>query len=201
MEISNWQVQAHTKQMKLPSLSLLSMIWAAAELCLAVKRRSKPVGKSKDRHSLPLIWIVCFASIALGAFVANKFHSLELPWRKQCYAAGYCLFILGVAIRGYSIIYLGRFFTVNVAIVENHRLIDKGPYRFIRHPTYTGALLAGLGICLSSGNAGVALVIFVPILLVVLWRIRIEEGVLLEAFGDQYRNYMLRTRRLIPLVY
>ena len=61
-------------------------------------------------------------------------------------------FVVGIAIRWYAIVYLGRFFTVNVAIAADHRLIDSGPYRFVRHPSYIGALMAFLGLGLTLGN-------------------------------------------------
>jgi len=187
--------------MHLPPLSILSAIWGVAELCLAVKRHSKSKANSRDRGSLPLIWIVCLASVWLGIFLAGRLRSWELPSPHTLYRIGSWLFVLGVILRWYAIIYLGRFFTPNVVILEQHRLIDTGPYRFIRHPTYTGALAAAIGAILALGNLASLLVMLVPIFAVVLWRIRIEEAALVEAFGDQYRAYMKKTRRLIPLVY
>jgi protein-S-isoprenylcysteine O-methyltransferase len=98
-------------------------------------------------------------------------------------------------------VHLGRFFTVNVAIATNHRLIDTGPYRFVRHPSYTGALMAFLGLALCLANWASLVVMVVPVFLVFLWRMHVEEGALLQALGNQYRNYMNRTKRLIPAVY
>jgi protein-S-isoprenylcysteine O-methyltransferase len=108
---------------------------------------------------------------------------------------------LGLALRWYSIIHLGRFFTVNVAIANDHRLIDSGPYHFVRHPSYAGNLLAVAGFSLSFQNWASILLIFVPCCAVILWRIHIEEEALLGALGEQYRGYMRRTKRLIPLIY
>jgi protein-S-isoprenylcysteine O-methyltransferase len=94
-----------------------------------------------------------------------------------------------------------RFFTVNVAIAANHRLIDTGPYRFVRHPSYTGALMAFLGLALCLANWASLAVMLIPVFLVFLRRMRVEEGVLLQALGAHYREYMHRTKRLIPAVY
>jgi protein-S-isoprenylcysteine O-methyltransferase len=102
---------------------------------------------------------------------------------------------------GYAIVHLGRFFTVNVAIAANHRLIDTGPYRFVRHPSYTGALMALLGLALCLANWVSLAVMLIPVFLVFLRRMHVEEGVLLQALGDQYRDYMHRTKRLIPAIY
>jgi protein-S-isoprenylcysteine O-methyltransferase len=90
---------------------------------------------------------------------------------------------------------------VAVAIAADHRLIDTGPYRFVRHPSYTGALMAFLGLALCLANWASRVVMVVPVFLVFLRRMQVEEGALLQALGDQYREYMNRTKRLIPAVY
>ncbi len=64
----------------------------------------------------------------------------------------------------YAIIYLGRFFTTNVAIATDYRLIDSGPYHLLRHPSYTGSLLIILGFSLRTGNAVSLLVIMVRLM-------------------------------------
>jgi len=191
--------------MNLPSLSLLSAVWGVAELGLAIKSFGRSGGKSgsasKDRGSMFLIWGVCILCVWLGIYAANHWHGWEIPSRRTVYLTGYGMFVFGVLFRWGCIFYLGRFFTPNVVIQEQHRLIDTGPYRFIRHPTYTGALVAAFGVTLTMGNWLSLLIIFLPVLAVVLWRIRIEEAALLEAFGEQYRGYMQKTTRLIPLIY
>jgi protein-S-isoprenylcysteine O-methyltransferase len=134
-------------------------------------------------------------------FAAHRFSVWALPDNRLCNTAGFCLFALGLLLRFYSIIYLGRLFTPNVAIARDHRLIDSGPYRFIRHPTYTGFLMIVLGLGLSFANVASLLILFVPVLCCLLWRIHIEEQALTEAFGEQYCIYMRRTKRLIPFIY
>src|SRR5262249_39315712 len=114
---------------------------------------------------------------------------------------GLGVFALGLGLRIFSMIYLGRFFTPNVAIVTDHRLIDSGPYRFIRHPTYSGFLLIVLGLGLACANAASLAIMFIPVSAALLWRIQIEERVLTEAFGERYRAYASRTKRLIPFIY
>ncbi len=187
--------------MTLPPLSILGPLWGLAELCTAVITRSRSVGPSKDRGSVFLLWAVCLSSIGLAVFAANRFSEWALPNRGLFFTAALCLFALGLLFRCYSIIYLGRFFTPNVAIATDHRLIDSGPYRFIRHPTYTGLLMIVFGVGLSFANVASLLIVVVPILACLLWRIRIEEQALAEAFGEQYLIYMHRTKRLIPFIY
>ena len=68
---------------------------------------------------------------------------------KYLYGAGLVLFAAGLSLRWYSVVYLGRLFTYDVAIAADHRVVDSGPYRYIRHPAYSGSLLTfvGLGVC------------------------------------------------------
>jgi protein-S-isoprenylcysteine O-methyltransferase len=187
--------------MELHAAYILAAGWGISELCLMRKRRSGSNSVSRDRNSLRLIWLAAIGSIALSMFVVPKVSAWNLPWSGQLYVAGICCFAGGLVLRWYSIIYLGRFFTVNVAIASDHKLIDSGPYRWARHPSYTGAILVFLGIGLCTGNVALLVVIVVPYLAAILWRIHVEEEALLAAFGQQYRDYMRKTRRLIPLVY
>jgi protein-S-isoprenylcysteine O-methyltransferase len=187
--------------MRLPLFSILGSLWALAEFCVALITRSRSAAPSKDRGSVFLIWIVCVSSVCIAIFAARGFWAWGLPSPRVVYTAALWLFALGVLLRFYSIIYLGRFFTPTVAISADHRLIDSGPYRFIRHPTYTGFLMILVGLGLSFANIVSLLIIFVPVFACILWRIRIEEQALVEAFGEQYRSYMHRTKRLLPFIY
>jgi protein-S-isoprenylcysteine O-methyltransferase len=178
----------------------LGGFYALSEIFLALTRRSGTGAVSRDRRSLVLLWLVITFSIWLSLRVAHWAPGRLSPsslW--PC--LGLLLFILGIALRWHAIAYLGRFFTVNVAIAQKHELIDSGPYRWIRHPSYTGALLAFVGFALSLGSWLSLLCLVIPIIAVFSWRIHVEERALCEALGDSYRHYMARTRRLIPFVY
>ncbi|MEY2438792.1 MAG: hypothetical protein QOI34_177 [Verrucomicrobiota bacterium] len=144
--------------------------------------------------------VICVAVVG-GILTVSFFPAGTLPYRHQFYLLGLLLFVAGVVLRWYSIIHLGRFFTVDVAIAEKHTLIDSGPYRLIRHPSYTGALFAffGLGLCL--GNWLSLLFVTLPILAAFLWRIHVEEDALTDALGEVYVAYARRTKRLIPFAY
>lgn len=180
---------------------ILGWSWCGSELALALVKRSKSDATSKDRHSLGLIWLIYLLAISLGVVAAYKLRECILPWFRLDLELGCSLFVLGLALRWYSIIHLGRFFTINVAIAKDHYLIESGPYRFIRHPSYTGSLMAVLGFALIFANWASLIIIFVPICAVILWRIHIEEQALVGALGEKYSDYMRRTKRLIPLVY
>jgi len=187
--------------MHLFSPYIIGPVWGLSELGLSLFKRSKAGAISRDRNSLSLIWLVNLAAASAGVFLALHAPGWRLPGWVPVRNIGGGLFGGGLLLRWYSIIYLGRFFTVNVAIAEDHQVIQTGPYRWVRHPSYTGGLLMLLGFCVSMGNLASLLVIMTPCVGVLLWRIRIEEAALQQALGVQYQIYRQHTRRLIPLVY
>ena len=101
----------------------------------------------------------------------------------------------------WAIITLGRFFTVDVTIEKDHELVERGPFRMVRHPSYTGVLLAFVGLALTLDNWAALLVILLPIGVAFIHRMNVEEKALSGALGSQYTNYMRRTKRLVPFVY
>ena len=182
-------------------LELLGLLWGFSELALNFAKRARADATVKDRRSLRLIWLVNLSAVAIAFVAAAKIPACHFP-RSTIVTATVCLlFVFGIVLRWYSIFYLGRFFTVNVAIHPGHRVIDSGPYRFIRHPSYTGSLLTVVAFALTLHNWASFLILVVPCVSAVLWRIHIEESALTEALKPQYANYVTRTKRLIPFIY
>jgi protein-S-isoprenylcysteine O-methyltransferase len=99
-----------------------------------------------------------------------------------------------------SVLTLGRLFTVNVAIHSDHPVVEKGPYRFVRHPSYSGLLLAFIGLGVFFANSLSILVLLVPIVLAVINRVVTEERALLSFLGPPYAAYCARTKRFVPRV-
>ena len=183
--------------MSLPAV--LGLTYFFSELVLFFTRRSTAKTVSKDANSLRVLWVVIGVCIWLSIQAESRWPQAVLPsWAVPIGAA---LFVGGMILRWYSIIHLGRFFTVNVAIAADHQLVDTGPYRFVRHPSYTGALLAFIGFALVLRNWASVLVISLPIAFAFLYRINVEERALVQALGEHYRDYIKRTKRLIPFVY
>jgi protein-S-isoprenylcysteine O-methyltransferase len=106
-----------------------------------------------------------------------------------------------VALRWYSIRVLGRFFTRDVAIRENHRIVRSGPYRILRHPSYSGYLLAVTGIAVALNNWAASAEILIVNLAIYVHRMRIEESALRLAFGDAYIAYQAETKMIVPFIY
>lgn len=111
------------------------------------------------------------------------------------------VFVCGVFLRWYSIIHLGRYFTTQVAILSGHELVESGPFRYLRHPSYTGVLLQLLAIGIRSENIVALAALMLPNIPMFLYRIRIEEAALTSALGEPYVEYMKRTKRLVPFLY
>ncbi len=104
-----------------------------------------------------------------------------------------------MAVRWTAILQLKREFTVNVSITEGHQIKTDGIYKKVRHPAYTGLLLTCTGLALAMNSVISFFVVFIPLYLAILYRIRTEESILINEFGDHYRHYMTHTRKLFPL--
>jgi len=148
-----------------------------------------------------MLWVVIMVSVAAGVYVAMYFPAAMLPARRALAVMAVLLFVLGLALRWWAIVTLGRFFTVDVTIEKDHELVERGPFRRLRHPSYSGVLLAFLGFALSLRNWAALLAVLLPITAAFIHRINVEEDALTRALGAQYREYMGRTRRLVPFVY
>jgi protein-S-isoprenylcysteine O-methyltransferase len=182
---------------------LMGVIYGISEFGLSLRRRAvSGDARLADKGSLGLLWTVIGLSVflAYNMYFAAPAASFGDAARATCYA-GIAIYVIGLSFRWYAIVYLGRFFTVNVAIAADHQLIDRGPYRYVRHPSYTGALLAFLGLGLALANWASLALLVIPIFFAFARRMRVEEAALLQGLGAPYRHYMDRTKRLIPGVY
>lgn len=181
---------------------VLGLLYLVSELALAWRRRSARSGASQaDRASLRVVWIAVVVAMVAAIWTADHVtfgRYVPPPWLIGVAAV---VFAGGIALRWWAILTLGRWFTVDVAIHAEQRVVTHGPYRYVRHPSYTGSLVAFLGVALLMHSVPAILVALAPIAGAMAWRIHVEEGALRAAFGDAYRDYAARTRRLVPFVY
>lgn len=177
-------------------------LWAGSEFFLGwrlTRRKSKDT-VDRDAGSKWILIASIWGGIAIGNGLAAAVPSLAFRQdRLLLFWLGIALAVLGIALRFYSIWYLGQSFTCEVATRPDHSVVDTGPYRRLRHPSYTGGLLTvfGLMVCLTNPLAFAGFVVAVA---GYANRIRVEERVLAHELGEPYRQYMRRTKRLIPFV-
>jgi protein-S-isoprenylcysteine O-methyltransferase len=180
----------------------LGLIYLVSEILLTLTRRSRSkTGTKQDRSTLGIIWLVIAVSVTAGVFAAQNVRAAALPDGRMFASMGVVLFVAGLILRWWAIIVLGRFFTVDVTIEKDHELVERGSFRIVRHPSYTGVLLAFVGLALSLCNWAALLVILMPIGAAFIHRMNVEEDALARALGPRYAEYMKRTKRLVPFIY
>lgn len=180
----------------------LCVVWPLSELWIGARHRSGKRNEVRDQGTLHLLLLTIWFCTALAVWLAYCGPwPMPAPWRQPLLIAGCTLMAAGMPLRWWSVRTLAQFFTIDVAIREGHRLIRSGPYRLLRHPSYTGALMTFWGFGLGLGSWPALPVIIVPVTAAFLWRIRIEERVLADAFSAEYPAYARDTKRLIPHVW
>lgn len=179
----------------------LNMAWGASEIWLGWRRRSGDRSRSRDSGTLRMLLMTIYLCVGIAVWLSFRTDGHFGAARMPLFWIGLLLMAAGMILRFWSISVLAQFFTVDVTIREGHELVRSGPYRLLRHPSYTGALMTFLGFGLALGNLWSLQVVMVPVTLAFLWRIRIEERVLAGAFPAQYPEYALQTKRLIPFIW
>jgi protein-S-isoprenylcysteine O-methyltransferase Ste14 len=174
--------------------------WALFELWVNL-RQGRSGSTNRDRFSRYLIIVGI-----IGGFVAAMFATIFLRLaditvaRPAVFYIGLVLMIVGLIFRAYAIRQLGKFFLPEVIVQPDHRIYQEGLYRYLRHPSYTGTLMTVFGYGLALTNWVSLLIMLTVFFKVYSIRIVVEEAALIEAFGDEYRQYMKRTKRLIPYI-
>jgi protein-S-isoprenylcysteine O-methyltransferase Ste14 len=164
-------------------------------------RDRRRIDKTRDRNSTNILLFSIVTAVIIGILLQN-FPYLAFPGsRDTLMLLGTGIIWCGVIFRIWAIRVLGPFFTAVVTVQRNQRIISEGPYRYIRHPFYTGSLLAFLGLGIAFGNLIGCLLIRIIVFLGVHQRMNVEEEVLRASFGAEYENYMKKTKRIFPFIY
>jgi protein-S-isoprenylcysteine O-methyltransferase Ste14 len=177
------------------------VIWVVPEIFFGRRRPGKDA-QLADRGSKAVV----IGALNLGVFLAFLATfmapglSLQTPW-KTVFAIGIAVWYLGIFFRWYSIRVLGRFFTTDVAISQGQHVVKRGPYRWVRHPSYLGGLIAAIGFGMTMTNWLAMLLPAGCLAASYAYRIPIEERALVQGLGPDYSSYMQRTWRLIPFVF
>ena len=160
-------------------------------------RRNQSSAKKTGRDPSALTNFLLIPAAAMAIVIGYLRIGVLPNW---LFYPGLTIFILGIGLTTWSYRTLGRYFALTVRLQTDHKIVDKGPYRFIRHPGYTGALigLTGLGIAVQSLVS--VLLLFLASSFALAYRVHVEEKFMVAELGDDYLNYMRITKRLIPFI-
>lgn len=157
----------------------------------------------RDAGSRYVIAACNAGSYALAVVLAITVSSATIrPGRLAVFGFGLAVTLVGAALRWYAILTLADAFSNTVAVEGDQPIIEAGPYRWVRHPSYTGGMLMFLGIALALTNWLSVAVVLVGVAVGYGYRIRVEERALRAELGEAYADYAERTPyRLVPYVY
>lgn len=174
--------------------------WVAMEIWISQRDRRKRAGVRKDGGSLGFLVIAYVAALTVAGTIAGTQSWARMPFQFPLYLAGVALMWAGMGLRIWAVLVLGRFFRITVTVQDEHRLVEDGPYRILRHPAYSGGLLTMIGIGLAMGNWLSLLAIMLVLLPAYGYRIQVEERALKARFGEGYDRYATARWRLVPFV-
>jgi protein-S-isoprenylcysteine O-methyltransferase Ste14 len=137
----------------------------------------------------------------LAAFVlAYRLPAAALPARFAFFWLGVASVVAASLVRRHCFRMLGASFTGAVVVTSRQAVVERGAYRWVRHPSYTAGGLMFIGIGLALGNWASLLTLLVSVAIVYAYRVKVEERALVAVLGEPYRAYMGRTKRFIPFV-
>ncbi len=165
--------------------------------------KKKPTSAAREETGDRSFWLVLpgFLAVFFAPPLEYLYLPVLLPRGSGAQIAGLALIGLGLLLRIWTRMALREMYSGHVQVLAGHRLVQSGPYRWVRHPGYAGFILMALGVAIGySSIVGLAatLALLLPGLV---YRMKVEESLIAEQFGDQYRQYAQGTKRLIPGVW
>ncbi len=172
-------------------------------LVLSIDITIRPISKQKDRfnRSISLITFILLPIGVIAPLVEYIYFwesNLILLIQFSLFIIGLGSQILGGTLLIGSRIQLGKYGGPKIVIEENQRLITEGLYKYIRHPMYTGFLLFFLGYSISLLGILTSILITISLFIIFKNRMELEEVLLLQEFPEDYKQYINRTKRLLP---
>jgi protein-S-isoprenylcysteine O-methyltransferase Ste14 len=182
-------------------LTLTILVWVVMEVWLLIRDAARGKGGTAvDRGTRTLVIVLVLAAAA-GAGVAHAVLRHDPAWQFGSVGltvAGLLVMWAGLGLRFWAVRVLGSSFRTTVEVDEGQAVVDRGPYRWIRHPSYTGMLLIVTGLGLAYGNWLSLALLLVLTVVRLLPRIAVEERVLTSTLGRPYAEYRAHTKRLVP---
>lgn len=186
-------------------LNLVTISWAIFILYWLVSAFFVKQSATKRNWRAEIIWrlvliVIVIIFVKFDRLGAISFFSFLLRSFFGYVIAGSVLTVLGLTMALWARIFLGRNWSGYTTYKKEYELITTGPYKFLRHPIYSGMILMLIGTFLYYGTL-IVLVIFAIASVTIAWRIGKEEKIMTGLFGKKYIDYMKRTKRLIPWIY
>jgi protein-S-isoprenylcysteine O-methyltransferase Ste14 len=153
----------------------------------------------RQRLAIVLLQILSLAIVILAPFSDRRGMGTfpALDWLRYL---GLAIFVTGFVIMNWAEIALGKYFSIQVTVQQDHRLMTAGPFTYIRNPRYLGIILNNIGISLVF-RSWLALILTAALIAVLLWRIHDEEALMQAEFGESWEAYRSHTWRLLPFIY
>jgi protein-S-isoprenylcysteine O-methyltransferase Ste14 len=183
------------------AFNIALVVWVLSEWSIRLRSRLNREGSRVDRNSKLVVVASVFAGLIGAIELSKRAQGADLPDARWLLVAGFALIGAGIAFRQWAVAVLGRFFTVDVRVQPGQTVVERGPYRWLRHPSYTGLIATFVGMALALDNwAALAVLAVVPTAGLV-YRIHFEERALLEGLGEPYRRFAASRPRLFPGVW
>lgn len=181
---------------------IVTLIWWSEFIILPSKSDEDNSEKHGERKSFFIVGIAIASSILL-AIILRMFGVLNLSVYSLTVIQQLALmiYLFGIIVRYWSLILLGDYFTRDVEVEDQQDLVSRGPYKYLRHPSYLGLFSLTAGVLFFIGN-----VIAIPIGVIILFlalshRIKIEEKMMLDMIGEEYKMWCKNRYRMFPLIY
>ncbi len=183
---------------------LMVVIYFATDTRFRTDEKARQLTLDERDQKSTLYLVLAYGVSILFLLLALLFSRFGLGQVQAAWFFGWigvALMAAGIILRAWATRVLGRFYTRTLVTTTDHREVQEGPYKLVRHPGYSGSLLVWIGAGVATSNWIVFAVITLVCLTAYLYRIHSEEAMLSANFGKEYEDYMHRTRRLIPYIY
>jgi protein-S-isoprenylcysteine O-methyltransferase Ste14 len=174
----------------------LLSLWILSEFINSLWSKKNSQTTNKDKGSYKIVVAASYVALFI-VFLLRTFNIGVFSGSFQY--VGFILIVVGILLREWAIYLLGHCFTTRVQVHEETKLVTQGPYKYIRHPAYTGILLTFAGIPLAVGTWLGIIIAFIVKWIAIEYRISVEEEALKEAFGSEYEEYKKSTWKLFPI--
>jgi protein-S-isoprenylcysteine O-methyltransferase Ste14 len=184
-------------------LTSLSVVWIVFEIWLVIIDRKQGKGNPGIDRGTRYLNFICIALGITGAAILNGVSQFFFPGGRTStvFWIGLIIMLLGLSLRIWAVSTLGTSFRTTVETHVNQKVVKGGPYKLIRHPSYSGILMMCLGYGIAVQNwLSLVMAVFLP-LSALIYRIHIEEDALLASMGSEYKEYQRHTKKIVPWIW